>query len=389
MNESLWLIPFFFVAIGAGFFLGRRESKRRQRRRMASLSKDYVAGINFFLNEEPDKGIEALLKGLDVGEDGLDTHLALGRLFRKRGEFDRAAQLHTHLLEHGEYTRAVQEEIQLELAQDYLASGIFDLAEQVLLEMLDQNCDAKDEVCSQLMGLYEQERDWINAISMGERLVRSRPELASVLAQYCCEQAENLKRDKEISPARRMLRKALSLDEKCVRASFQEGELEMDEQNWDAAIQAFQRIWVQDSDYFDEVLDKLRTCFDAQEKSEDFIQMLADYSAEKPSTSRILLLSEALKERYGDKEAADFIGEYMKANPSVRGLNKILDMSLAGIVEGETREHLDALRQLSEKLVNNKSLYKCRRCGFETPLMQWRCPSCKRWGTIKPVVKEV
>lgn len=389
MNESLWLIPLFFVAIGAGFFLGRRESKRRQRRRMASLSKDYVAGINFFLNEEPDKAIEALLKGLDVGDEGLDTHLALGKLFRKRGEFDRAAQLHTHLLEHGEFTRPVQEEIQLELAQDYLASGIFDLAEQVLLEMLDQNCEAKDEVCSQLMGLYEQERDWINAISMGERLVKSRPELAPVLAQYCCEQALNLKADKDINPARRMLRKALSLDNKCVRASFQEGELEMDEQNWDAAIEAFQRIWVQDSDYFDEVLDKLRACYEAQEKSEDFIQMLADYSAEKPSTSRILLLSEALKERYGDKEAADFIGEYMKANPSVRGLNKILDMSLAGIVEGEAREHLDALRQLSEKLVNNKSLYKCRRCGFETPLMQWRCPSCKRWGTIKPVVKEV
>ncbi len=389
MNESLWLIPFFFVAIGAGFFLGRRESRRRQRRRMASLSKDYVAGINFFLNEEPDKGIEALLKGLDVGEEGLDTHLALGKLFRKRGEFDRAAQLHTHLLEHGDYARPVQEEIQLELAQDYLASGIFDLAEQVLLEMLDQNCEAKDEVCSQLMGLYEQERDWINAISMGERLLKNRPELAPVLAQYCCEQAENLKRDKDINPARRMLRKALSLDNKCVRASFQEGELEMDEQNWEAAIQAFQRIWVQDSDFFDEVLDKLRSCYDAQEKGEDFIQMLADYSAEKPSTSRILLLSEALKERYGDKEAADFIGEYMKANPSVRGLNKILDMSLAGIVEGEAREHLDALRQLSEKLVNNKSLYKCRRCGFETPLMQWRCPSCKRWGTIKPVVKEV
>lgn len=389
MNESLWLIPLFFVAIGAGFFLGRRESKRRQRRRMASLSKDYVAGINFFLNEEPDKAIEALLKGLDVGDEGLDTHLALGKLFRKRGEFDRAAQLHTHLLEHGEFTRPVQEEIQLELAQDYLASGIFDLAEQVLLEMLDQNCEAKDEVCSQLMGLYEQERDWINAISMGERLVKSRPELAPVLAQYCCEQALNLKADKDINPARRMLRKALSLDNKCVRASFQEGELEMDEQNWDAAIEAFQRIWVQDSDYFDEVLDKLRACYEAQEKSEDFIQMLADYSAEKPSTSRILLLAEALKERYGDKEAADFIGEYMKANPSVRGLNKILDMSLAGLVEGEAREHLDALRQLSEKLVNNKSLYKCRRCGFETPLMQWRCPSCKRWGTIKPVVKEV
>ena len=389
MSESLWLIPLFFVAISAGFFMGRRESKRRQRRRMASLSKDYVAGINFFLNEEPDKGIEALLNSLDVSEEGLETHLALGKLFRKRVEFDRAAQLHSHLLEHGDYGRPVQEEIQLELAQDYLASGIFDLAEQVLLEMLDQDCQAKDEVCEQLMGLYEQERDWVNAISMGERLLKNRANLAPVLAQFCCEQAETLRRDGDINPARRMLRRALSFDDQCVRASLAEGDLEMAESNWGAAIDAFQRVWTQDSDFFDETLDRLRQCFQHQEKEEDFIQMLADYSAEKPSTTRILLLSETLKERYGDKEAADFIREYMKANPSVRGLNRIIDMSLASTAEGEAREHLDMLKQVSEKLLNDKSLYKCRRCGFETPLMQWRCPSCKRWGTIKPVVKEV
>ena len=267
--------------------------------------------------------------------------------------------------------------------------GVGILAEQVLLEMLDQDCQAKDEVCQQLMGLYEQERDWVNAISMGERLIKNRPALGPVLAQYCCEQAENLRRDGDINPARRMLRRALSFDEKCVRASFAEGELEMGEENWDAAIQALQRIWVQDSDFFDEALDKLRTSYQQQEKDEEFIQMLADYSAEKPSTSRILLLAETLKERYGDKEAADFIAEYMKANPSVRGLNRIIDMSLAGSAEGETREHLGVLKQLSEQLLNDKSLYKCRRCGFETPLMQWRCPSCKRWGSIKPVVKEV
>lgn len=389
MSESLWLIPLFFVAISAGFFMGRRESKRRQRRRMASLSKDYVAGINFFLNEEPDKGIETLLNGLDASEEGLETHLALGKLFRKRGEFDRAAQLHTHLLEHGDYGRTVQEEIQLELAQDYLASGIFDLAEQVLLEMLDQDCQAKDDVCEQLMGLYEQERDWVNAISMGERLLKSRANLAPVLAQFCCEQADNLRRDGDTNPARRMLRRALSFDNQCVRASLAEGDLEMIESHWQAAIDAFQRVWTQDSDFFDETLERLRQCFQHLEKEEDFIQMLADYSAEKPSTTRILLLSETLKERYGDKEAADFIREYMKANPSVRGLNRIIDMSLASTAEGEAREHLDMLKQVSEKLLNDKSLYKCRRCGFETPLMQWRCPSCKRWGTIKPVVKEV
>lgn len=388
MNESLWLIPFFFAAIAAGFYLGKRESQNRQRRRMATLSKDYVAGINFFLNEEPDKGIEALLASLEVSREGLETHMALGKLFRKRGEFDRAAQLHTHLLEHGNFSREEQESIQLELARDYLASGIFDLAEKVLLEMLDQDCQAKDEVCHELMALYEKERDWVNALSMGERLLKARPELGPVLAHYACEQAESLVKQHEINPARRMLRRALGLDANCVRASVAEGELEMADQQWDAAIQAFQRIWTQDDAFFDEVLEKLRESYLALEKEEDFIQMLADFSAEKPSTSRILLLSDALKARYGEQEAADFIAEYMKANPSVRGLNRIIDMRLAGIAEGQAREQLDVLRELSEKLLHDKRSYKCVRCGFDTPLMQWRCPSCSRWGSIKPVAKE-
>ena len=136
MSEPLWLIPLFFFAIATGFFLGRREGKRRQRRRMDSLSQEYVAGLNFLLNEEPDKAVQALLNSLEVNDQTLETHLSMARLFRKRGEFDRATLIHSHLLEQGELPRATQEQIQLELAEDYLAGGLFDRAEEVLLEML-------------------------------------------------------------------------------------------------------------------------------------------------------------------------------------------------------------------------------------------------------------
>lgn len=384
MSEPLWLIPLFFFAIATGFLLGRREGKRRQRRRMASLSQEYVAGLNFLLNEEPDKAVEALLNSLEVNTQTLETHLSLARLFRKRGEFDRATLIHSHLLEQGELPRPTQEQIQLELADDYLAGGLFDRAEEVLLEMLDQNCQKREQVLRKLMNLYEQERDWSSAIAMGENLVKSDPKVAGLLAQYCCEEAETQAARNEMSPAHRMLRRALGFDKNCVRASVQQGRMAMRDEDWPAAIQAFRRIWDQDRTFFDEVLDELGQCYKELGKEEEFIQVLADYSAETPSTARVLLLSEQLRQRYGDREAAQFIADYMKANPTVRGLQRIIDINLQVSPEGESRENLGLLRQLTEQLTSDKTVYLCRRCGFQTPLLQWRCPSCRRWGTIKP-----
>jgi lipopolysaccharide biosynthesis regulator YciM len=205
-----------------------------------------------------------------------------------------------------------------------------------------------------------------------------------VLAHYCCEEAEAQIARSELNPARRMLRRALGFDKNCVRASVLQGRLEMREEDWNAAIDAFRRIWKQDPDFFDEVLSELRQCYQALEKEEDFIRMLADYSAETPSTARVLLLSEQLRERYGDREAGQFIADYMQANPTVLGLHRLIDMNLQGSAEGEAREHLGLLKALTERLTSGKTIYQCRRCGFQTPLLQWRCPSCRRWGTIKP-----
>ena len=91
-----------------------------------------------------------------------------------------------------------------------------------------------------------------------------------------------------------------------------------------------------------------------------------------------------LRERYGDREAGQFIADYMQANPTVLGLHRLIDMNLQGSAEGEAREHLGLLKALTERLTSGKTIYQCRRCGFQTPLLQWRCPSCRRWGTIKP-----
>lgn len=383
MSDSVWLWPLFFLAIAIGFFLGRQEARRRQRRRMESLSRDYMRGLNFLLNEQPDQAVETFVNSLEVNEQTLETHLALGRLFRKRGELDRATRVHQHLLEESALPEAAREDVELELARDYLTGGLFDRAELILQRMIEQESRHCVTAMHKLLSIFEQEKDWNNALAVGERLVRRDPSVAPVLAHYCCELASRMNRDDEYNAARRTLRRALAFDGHCARASLMQGRLEMSAGHWENALRAFKRLQRQDRVFFDEVLDDVERCYDALDQESELVSFLARCSVEQPSTGVVLKLAERLRRSYGEKEASAFIAQYMKAHPSVQGLQRIVEMNLVAS-EGETREHLGILQRLTERLMAEQSSYQCRHCGFQAQALHWQCPGCKHWGTVRP-----
>lgn len=383
MSEQGWLLLLFFLAIAIGFFLGRHDGRRRQRKRMENLSRDYMRGLNFLLNEQPDEAVETFVNSLDVTEQTLETHLALGRLFRKRGELDRATRVHQHLLEAETLPLSAREDVELELARDYITAGLFDRAEQILHEMIERGSRHSVTAMHKLLGIFEQEKDWNNALAVGEELMRKDKSVAPVLAHYCCELAGRMTREDERNAARRTLRRALAFDRNCARASLMQGRLEMRAGNWDNAIRAFKRLRGQDAGFFDEVLDDLERCYSALGRESDLVRWLARCSVESPSTALVLKLAELLQRSYGDREASQFIAEYMKAHPSVQGLQRIVEMNLAG-TEGEAREHLSILQQLTDRLLAEQSSYQCRHCGFQAQSLHWQCPGCKHWGTVRP-----
>ncbi len=388
MTPDVWLWPLFFVAIGIGYGLGRFEGRRRQRKRMAGLSRDYVRGLNFLLNEQPDQAVETLVNSLEVGEHTLETHLALGRLFRKRGELDRATRVHQHLLAAGSLPVDAREDVELELACDYMTGGLFDRAEMIFQRMVERESRHSVTAMHKLLSLFEQERDWNNALAIGEKLVRRDEAVAPVLAHYCCELAAGMTRDDERNAARRTLRRALTFDAQCARASFLQGRLELNAGNPEHALRAFKRLREQDAALFDEVLDDVAACYDALDRESELVEFLTRCSVEQPSTGVILKLAERLRARYGEREASLFIAQYMKAHPSVRGLQRIVEMNLAD-TDGQTREHLDILQRLTDRLLSEQSSYQCHACGFEARSLHWQCPGCKQWGTVRPAEAEV
>jgi lipopolysaccharide biosynthesis regulator YciM len=383
MTESVWLWPLFFLAIAIGYVLGRYEGRRRQRKRMANLSRDYVRGLNFLLNEQPDQAVETFVASLDVTEHTLETHLALGRLFRKRGELDRATRVHQHLLSAGELPVDSREDVELELACDYMTAGLFDRAEMIFQRMVERDSRHAVTAMHKLLSIFEQERDWNSALAVGERLMRRDDSVAPVLAHYCCELASRMTGEDEYNAARRTLRRALAFDPQNARASLMQGRLEMRAGNRDNALRAFKRLRRQDPVVFDEALDDLAECYDRLDREDELVDFLTRASVEQPSTAIILKLAERLRDRYGQRQASLFIAEYMKAHPSVRGLQRIVEMNLAE-TEGPAREHLDILQRLADRLLSEQSNYQCRKCGFEARQLHWQCPGCKQWGTVRP-----
>lgn len=384
MND-VSLLGLILAAMFIGWLLGRWGQFRRQfaARSQADFSSEYFKGLNYLLNEESDKAIEIFIKALEVNSETVETHLALGNMFRRKGEIERATRVHQNLLARPSLTKAQLERVQLELAKDFYAAGLLDRAERLLLDLVkidDQNQGA----LNYLLRIYEQEKEWPNAINIGKQLLASGDrKIAKALAHYYCELVQQSMGHGDTGSARKYLRQALRYDRSCVRASLLQGQLEYQQGHTGDAIKAFKRIRHQDPDYLSESINPLAQCYEGID-DEELIQYLSGCLSDAPAISVLLALVEKIKQKSGDQEAASLIAEYLKQRPSVRGLNKLIDFHIDHS-EGKAKENLSILRSLTEKLISNKPIYHCHSCGFSSRSLYWLCPSCHEWGTVKPI----
>src|SRR5918995_233873 len=232
--EYWWLLgfPLFF---GLGWIAARIDIKQIVSESRA-LPRSYFRGLNFLLNEQPDKAIEAFIEVVKVDPETVELHFALGSLFRRRGEYDRAIRMHQNLLDRADLAPEQKVQVLVELGQDYLKAGILDRAEEVFkkLEQSPQGVTARRH----LLQIYEQEKDWPRAIEMTKQ-VETDPR---ALAQYLCELAASEAAQSRPDGARRHLEAALEANRKCVRASLLWGDLERNSNNVDRAIEHWKRI---------------------------------------------------------------------------------------------------------------------------------------------------
>ncbi|MGE0383863.1 MAG: lipopolysaccharide assembly protein LapB [Gammaproteobacteria bacterium] len=374
------------VAAASGWLAARRRFGAGSRRAGAArgISADYFRGLNYLLNEQPDKAIDVLVKLLDVDGANVETHLALGNLYRRRGEVDRAIRIHQNLIaklaaNHEQRSHAV-----LELAMDYMRSGLLDRAEGLFRELLEQKMNAV-EALQHLINIYQQEQDWDKAIETGRQLesVAGR-RLDNMIAHFLCEKAEVARVQRDCARARSLVEEALTVDRNCVRASMIAGAVAELEGRLDDAIDAYARVERQDPQFLPEAVPHLVECYRRLGRDGHLQSYLEAIANRQAGITPVLALADLARDR-GDLDAAmRHVADELRRRPTVRGLDRFVHLAMHKS-DGQTREVLALLNGFTTRLLESKATYRCEDCGFSGRSLHWQCPGCKSWNTVKPI----
>lgn len=379
------LLTLLLAAVAIGWWLGRRERRAVDDPAPSQrLARDYFVGLNYLLNDQQDRAIETFVAALEVNSETIDTHITLGNLFRTRGEADRALKIHQNLLARPTLTAAQGERVQLELSRDFLKLGLLDRAERLLQGLVR---DAQDDETRQaarrlLVDLLEREGEWQAALKVAQpQLVRQQEDVRRAAAHWFCELAEQERREASPGLARKHLRQALTIDERCVRATLLLAALEQDTGHYRQAIRLLERIPDQDPAFIPSLLAPLAQAYRLLDDEEGLIRHLRTLLERHPHTSMIIHLAETLRQREGPQAAIDLVSEQLERESSLDVLSYLIDLLGQQCPDGT----MPLLQRHAHTLLQAQPRHRCRRCGFTGEHLHWHCPSCRSWGTTKPI----
>ncbi len=381
---DLWplLLP---AAAWSGWWVAKKNDAGKPERRNNSLSREYVVGLNYLLNEQPDKAVDVFIKLLEVDSETVETHLALGSLFRRRGEVDRAIRIHQNLIARPQLSPMQRKEALRALGQDYMSAGVFDRAERIFLEVVELDGDREVSSLRGLLAIYQQEKAWEKALDIIKKLeISTDTSMHSQAAHYYCEIAALALKNNNYDKAHQSIKQALAIDKQSVRASLMLADLEIKNGRYKQAIRALKYVPEQDPEYVNEIIEPLVYCYRELDEMDECIDYLEHTLVEHPRASLIFVIGEYLSREKSVDLAIDFVSNQLGRYPSIRGLNRLIHWHLES-AHGKVRDKLQMLYAITSKFLENKPIYRCGHCGFGGKLLHWHCPSCKQWGRTKPI----
>lgn len=342
----------------------------------------YFRGLNHLLNEEPDKAIDVFIEMLEVDSDTVETHMALGNLFRKRGEVERAIRLHQNLIARPTLTREQRGQALLELGQDYLRAGLYDRAENLFLELKQDNIRMV-QALRNLATIYQQEKDWEACLEVAEDLEKQTDDnLAMEKSHYYCELALIARKSGQSTEAQRLLKQAVSVNRGCVRANHLMAQFAAEQGDAGEAIRLLRIAVEQDPEYLPEVLQEIVDCYRSLSDQAKLKSFLLDMASRYPNRGTELYLAELIRQQEGEGPASDYLADYIARTPSMAGLIRLVELHCGSPTLRD--EHLlHNVRNHLHRLVAERVNYQCAKCGFLAKTLHWQCPSCRSWGSIK------
>jgi lipopolysaccharide assembly protein B len=378
--EFWWLLalPLFF-ALG---WLAARIDIRQVVHESRALPRSYLNGLNFLLNEQQDKAIDAFIEAVKIDPHTIELHFALGSLFRRRGETDRAIRMHQNLVDREDLSAEQRMQALAELGQDFLKAGLLDRAEAVFLKLRDGGLN--DLALRYLLEIYQQEKDWAKAIEVANALPdHAGLEWRTEVANFHCELATAALADSRHEEARRHLDEALAIDRRCVRASMILGDLLAAEYKDEEALEAWKRIESQNPVYLALVAERIMEAYNRLGRLEQGHVLLRSWLERHASLD---LLDEVFQwelESRGGRAAYDLVREELRRNPTLLGLDKLLEAALIN-APAEQRADIELVKQLIHGHTRKVARYRCDACGFKARQFHWRCPACGGWETYPP-----
>lgn len=373
------------IAAAYGFYMGRSSLKNKQAATQTESTQNYLKGVDYLLNNDKEQAMDKFIAYLNSTDPTVESTLALGNLFRKRGEVDKAISLHSSLSTNEAIEPYESELARIELACDFISAGLLDRAESILLELVEIPRQRKNAAVL-LVKVYEQEHDFNKAIEVG---LNHKDVLGSSslnrLANYYCELAQKAIFADKFKEAEARLNSALDLSPNAVRPRLMQCEVLLKSQNPKAATEIVKII--NETARLDPssgvmCLDVLKKTF--LNKADPQYRIVLEDLVRKTNSAAVMVELCLVVEAGGAHEDAELmLLNFLKEKPNLKLFSSFMNLRSKDNPNAEASDVIMQLKALIDAQIASNAHYSCSKCGFESSMMFWQCPSCRRWDTMR------
>jgi lipopolysaccharide biosynthesis regulator YciM len=381
MEFELWMllgIPLFF---GMGWIAARVDI-RQLVSESRTLPRGYFKGLNFLLNDQPDKAVDAFIEIVRMDPETADMHFALGNLFRRRGETERAIRVHQNLLSRPDLPQEQKEHAEYELGMDYLKAGLLDRAEETFNRLIHSQYAVPARRA--LLEIFQREKEWPRAIEAAIGLQESGAgSRQKEIAQFYCELAQDALVHLHPEDALPLLEKSLQADRVNVRATLLIGDAQLAKDDIEGALMTWRRVEQISVPHTALVAQRMMDGYRKVGRPLEGVNLINSYLEQASSIALLEVVYTAVLELDGLDAAKDLVVDELRRTPTLLGLDKLLEARLVDAPASVVSE-LSMVKNLVHGYTQKLARYQCSHCGFKARQFYWQCPGCSRWETYPP-----
>lgn len=376
------LLPVFFAM---GWFAARIDMKTVLKQ-AKTIPSGFYASLDALVDKNTSKAARNLAEVLDQQQSSYDLNLTLGKLYRQRGENDKAIAMHKALLDSPDTVGEKRERVLYELGLNYQSAGLVDRAEHIFLNL--QNSNMAKQANELLLNIYQQDRDWEKAISIAQSLAHDEQTYQFEIAQFFCEMAQSALFHSNFQAAEQYVQSALNANKKCTRANMILGDIAQKQGQFQAAINAYTAIEKQNHAYLSMIGERLYDAFDALGRAADGLNILIGYQKTFPVLDLLTVIHDKSLLLYGEEKTNTTITELIRAKPDLNGMYRLLGLQMSDL-NPQWKSDADMMRTVIGRQLQRSWMYRCRNCHFKSQVFFWHCPACNKWETFTPNKIEV